>query len=355
MKERKDKRKGNFRKNWKKRMTGCALSALCLAISSGLSGCGISRGTDAVSGTLAQPGQETKKEEKDLEFSRRFYLTSPDHLQLLTAEELEDWETSGTEERALEKGKTGWGIVLADFPKEDVTMYGYLDPEKPFQGVLIQCGDSVSYFPELVYMSDSHQMPDAVSDSSGSMFTVSFHTETGKDRNRDSLWVFLRSESGTVTADCFEEEDYLSQMANRFSLSFQKGETEGTLLGQDGQVLGKADLSWAKDADITGLNIVDRVRFEPGNPARLEAEIGISAEGRKPYYGDSLAVTAPIEIMVRTYEDGSRGAEFLIGEVESRTEEREETGNMQDDAGKIKEEAEKGKGEGKPEEQGHSE
>lgn len=337
-------------------MTGCALSALCLAISSVLSGCGSSRGTDAVSGTLAQPGQklqETKKEEKDLEFSRRFYLTSPDHLQLLTAEELEDWETSGTEEKALEEGKTGWGIVLADFPKEDVTMYGYLDPEKPFQGVLIQCGDSVSYFPELVYMSDSHQMPDAVSDSSGSMLTVSFHTETGKDRNRDSLWVFLRSESGTVTADCFEEEDYLSQMANRFSLSFQKGETEGTLLGQDGQALGKADLSWAKDDEITGLNIVDRVHFEPGNPARLEAEIGISAEGRKPYYGDGLAVTAPIEIMVRTYEDGSRGAEFLIGEVESRTEEREEAGNLQDDAGKIKEEAEKG--EGKPEEQGHSE
>lgn len=361
MKEREDRRKETFRKNWKKRMAGCSLLALCLSISSGLSGCGLSSGTGAVSGTLAQPGQElqeTPKEEKDLEFSRRFYLTSPDHLQLVTAEELEDWETSGTEKKELEEGKTSWGIVLAEFPREQVTMYGYLDPERLFQGVMIQCGDSVSYFPELVYMSDSHQMPDAVSDGSGSMFTVSFHAETGKDRKRDSLWVFLRSESGTMTADCFEEEDYLSQMANRFSLSFQKGEPEGTLLRQDGQALGKADLSWAKDAEITGLNISDRVCFEPGNPARLETEIGISAEGRKPYYGDDLAVTAPIEIVVRTYEDGSRGAEFLIGEVEPLTEEglaeeREETGKIKDEAGEIKEEAEKGAG--KTEEQGHSE
>ena len=269
-----------------------------------------------------------------------------------------NWETSGTEKKELEEGKTSWGIVLAEFPREQVTMYGYLDPERPFQGVMIQCGDSVSYFPELVYMSDSHQMPDAVSDGSGSMFTVSFHAETGKDRKRDSLWVFLRSESGTMTADCFEEEDYLSQMANRFSLSFQKGEPEGTLLRQDGQALGKADLSWAKDAEITGLNISDRVCFKPGNPARLETEIGISAEGRKPYYGDELAVTAPTEIVVRTYEDGSRGAEFLIGEVEPLTEEslaeeREETGKIKDEAGEIKEEAEKGAG--KTEEQGHSE
>lgn len=337
-------------------MTECALLVLCLSVSSGLSGCTNSRRTDAVSENLAQPGQElqkTKKEEKDLEFRRRFYLTSPEHLQLLTAEELEEWETSGTDGKALEEGKTGWGIVLADFPREEVTIYGYLEPERPFQGVLIQCGDSLSYFPELVYMSDSHQMPDAVSDSSGSMFTVSFHTEMGEDRNRDSLWVFLRSESGTMTADCFEEEDYLSQMSNRFSLSFQKGEPEGTLLGQDGQALGKADLSWAKNAEITGLNIVDRVRFEPGNPARLEAEIGISAEGRKPYYGDGLAVTAPIEITVRTYEDGSRGAEFLIGQVEPRTEEREEAEKIQDETGKINEEAEKGTG--RSEEQGYSE
>ena len=209
MKEREDRRKETFRKNWKKRMAGCSLLALCLSISSGLSGCGLSSGTGAVSGTLAQPGQElqeTPKEEKDLEFSRRFYLTSPDHLQLVTAEELEDWETSGTEKKELEEGKTSWGIVLAEFPREQVTMYGYLDPERPFQGVMIQCGDSVSYFPELVYMSDSHQMPDAVSDGSGSMFTVSFHAETGKDRKRDSLWVFLRSESGTMTADCFEPD-----------------------------------------------------------------------------------------------------------------------------------------------------
>ena len=102
----------------------------------------------------------------------------------------------------------------------------------------------------------------------------------------------------------------------------------------------------------------DRVCFKPGNPARLETEIGISAEGRKPYYGDELAVTAPIEIVVRTYEDGSRGAEFLIGEVEPLTEEslaeeREETGKIKDEAGEIKEEAEKGAG--KTEEQGHSE
>ena len=67
---------------------------------------------------------------------------------------------SGTEKKELEEGKTSWGIVLAEFPREQVTMYGYLDPERPFQGVMIQCGDSVSYFPELVYMSDSHQMPD---------------------------------------------------------------------------------------------------------------------------------------------------------------------------------------------------
>lgn len=52
-------------------------------------------------------------------------------------------------------------------------------------------------------------------------------------------------------------------------------------------------------------------------------------------------MTAPIEIVVRTYEDGSRGAEFLIGEVEPLTEEglaeeREETGKIKDEAGEIK-------------------
>lgn len=311
----------------KKKKARVILLALCLAAASGLAGCNISPRTAVLTENPVLPEEEVQKSEtneKELEFRQRFYLASPDNLQLVTMEELKDWENSGKPEKELQEGKTGWGMVLAEFPGEQITMYGYLDEEMPFQGVIIRCGDSVSYFPELVYLSDSYQMPDAVSDSSGSLLTVSFHAGTGEKRDRDLLCVFLKSESGTMTADFFTEEDYLSQMANRFSLSFKKGESEGTLLRQDGKDLGKADLSWARDAEITGLKVSERVHFKPGNPAQLEAEVGITAEGKKPCYGDGLTVTAPIEILVRAYENGSRGVEFLIGEVEQKTEQESE-------------------------------
>ena len=126
-----------------------------------------------------------------------------------------------------------------------------------------------------------------------------------------------------MTADFFTEEDYLSQMENRFSLSFQKGEQTGTLIRQDGKELRQADLSWAGEGQITGLNVADRVHFTPGSPVQMDVEIGITAEGGEPRYEEGLTVTAPIEILIRTYGDGSRGAEFLVGEVEQKAEETE--------------------------------
>ena len=317
----------NRKKNHRRiKRAGVSLLALWVMASAGLAGCSVSHRTAELSADLTQPGQEVqeaKTEEEELDFRCRFYAASPDNLQLLTAEELEKWEESEKREEELREGKSGWGTVLADFPDLQVTMYGYLDPEKPFQGVMIRCGDSVSYFPEIVYMSDSCQMPDVEPDSSGSMFTVSFHSETGTKRSRDLLCVFFKSESGTMTADFFTEEDYLSQMGNRFSLSIQKGEQKGTLIRQDGKELGQADLSWAGEEEITGLNVADRVHITLESPVQMDVEIGITANGKEPRYKEGLTVTAPIEILICTYEDGSRGAEFLVGEVEQKAEETE--------------------------------
>lgn len=285
------------------------LFALCiLGLAAGVSGCGI-RGE---AGVIAQGAPQTgaagqeEKDGADYGFRERFYALSPDSLEILELDEAKE---------AVEQERYGWGLVLAEFPEDDTAFYGYMDGEKPRQGVMIRCGDNVSYFPDIVYMSEEMELPDIYLDRGRSLMVASFHAESGRSRERDTLYAFSKSAAGTVTGEPFRTEDYLGQMENRFSLSYQPGEDTGKLVGQNGEMIAGVDLSWAGGAAITGLNVVDRVRFTAGNPAKLQVEIGITAEGRAPYYGENITVTAPVELVCRSYGDGLKKVSFLIGEV----------------------------------------
>ena len=90
-------------------------------------------------------------DDADLRFRERFYALSPDSLEVTDAE---------TAEKAASEGGEGLGILLAEFPQDDISVYGYVDAEKPWQGVMIRCGDNVSYFPDIVYLSESREMPE---------------------------------------------------------------------------------------------------------------------------------------------------------------------------------------------------
>ena len=126
-----------------------------------------------------------------------------------------------------------------------------------------------------------------------------------------------------MTCQEFTAEDFLGQMENRFSLSYQPGENSGKLVGQDGRLIGEVDLSWTDGAAITGLNVINRVRFIPGSTVWAEVEIGITAEGRAPYYGENLVVTAPVELKSQSYGNGTKKVSFLIGEVREKAGENQ--------------------------------
>lgn len=253
-------------------------------------------------------------DDADLRFRERFYALSPDSLEVTDAE---------TAEKAASEGREGLGILLAEFPQEDISVYGYVDAEKPWQGVMIRCGDNVSYFPDIVYLSESREMPEIYADSSNSLIIASFHAGAGEEKKRDTLYAFLKSPAGTMTCQEFTAEDFLGQMENRFSLSYQPGENSGKLVGQDGRLIGEVDLSWADGAAVTGLNVINRVRFIPGSTVWAEVEIGITAEGRAPYYGENLVVTAPVELNSQSYGNGTKKVSFLIGEVREKAGENQ--------------------------------
>lgn len=303
-----------------------AVRGFCLAVCIlGLAAAGTGWAVKGVSCALAQKLQDAdtaengKKEpsatdDADLRFRERFYALSPDSLEVTDAR---------TAEKAASEGRERQGILLAEFPQDEISVYGYMDPERPRQGVMIRYGDNVSYFPDIVYLAEDGEMPEIYTDSSQSLMIASFHAGAGEEKKRDTLYAFLKSPAGTMTGQEFTAEDFLGQMENRFSLSYQPGQNSGKLVGQDGRLIGEVDLSWADGAAITGLNVIDRVRFIPGSTVWAEVEIGVTAQGRSPYYGEHLVVTAPVELKSESYGNGTKKVSFLVGEVRKKTEENQ--------------------------------
>lgn len=291
------------------------LLAFCvLGLAAAAGGCAEKGVSHVLAQKLEKPKEEAVREpdvtdDADLRFRERFYALSPDSLKIMEPKAAGD---------AASQGEEGCGVALGEFPQEGVFLYGYMDPEKPRQGVMIQYGDNVSYFPDIVYMPESFTMPDIYADSS--MITASFHTGGQGENERDRLFVFFRNQSGTVSGQEFTAEDFLGQIENRFSLSYETGENKGKLVGQDGKLIAEVDLSWADGAAVTGLNVTDRLHFIPGKPITAEVEIGIVAEGQAPYYGEHITVTAPVEVRSENYENGTEAVSFLVGEVTKKEE-----------------------------------
>lgn len=61
----------------------------------------------------------------------------------------------------------------------------------------------------------------------------------------------------------------------------------------------------------------------PAARSGQEVEIGITAEGRAPYYGENLVVTAPVELNSQSYGNGTKKVSFLIGEVREKAGENQ--------------------------------
>ncbi|WP_343247179.1 M56 family metallopeptidase [Diplocloster hominis] len=211
-----------------------------------------------------------------------------DRLNAVTVQQLDQIQ------KTYDGSETEEVIILAELPEDQITLYGYNDTEYSDRGILIRNGEEISRF-DIEYGTSPRALPPEIYwDSVKEQLQMKILGASGTGLNIWNLYIFEKSQDGSLIKTMFQPEDYTSQLEQKISYTYDPDQQSVTLYTQE-HILRNLDTSWAGEPvmDIYWGTIVD---FELGETIHMlftpALQIG---DWAAPQYAEDADLTAAVE------------------------------------------------------------
>lgn len=232
-----------------------------------------------------------------------------------------DWEEVKADPKRF--GDSGWeeGVVLlAEFPEDELYVYGYNDEDYQYQGIIYEQRGERG-IRNIAYTTSQHQEPEIYWSSEKRLLQMALPVYTGNGVNAEALYVFEATESGYMAGGApFVLENYRGLLTIRMDYIFEN-EVLTLIDTKYDKELFQVDLSEMLDhaeaetrnRNVTGISIGYMVDFVLGDEIVMYVIPGYKLEGMEEniYYEHMPMLKTSI-----TYElsDMNTGGTYEIGE-----------------------------------------
>lgn len=185
-------------------------------------------------------------------------------------------------------GEPGWWdtrlFILAELPREDITLYGMKEEDGIYRNVAIRSGETVNYYPWSFYVG-SHDTVMSYLDYDGDgvkELAVLLYYGNGTAFSVDQLFMLEEVRPGYFEAIQFKRDDYVAQVEN--IVSYRVNEENKTItLFRDETELQNVDISWLKENEkVKNIHYGDIVRFDLTHGIVMGISPGMQINDRGP-------------------------------------------------------------------------
>ena len=200
-------------------------------------------------------------------------------------------------------------LCIAEIPDEGIKLYGYNDAEWSGQGVAIEMGEDVNYF-DWVYTSTRCLLPECYWDREKRQLQVALNSYAGTGVAAQALHVLQHYDTGTLSDNAFEINDYQDILEERIHFRFEPETGLLTLFDTSSQ--NELASVTVEEGTVTDLELGNISRFLLGEKILLQLDPGYCVEGGAiaEYPEDMPQLEA--EVLM---EDRNGEIAFSLGEI----------------------------------------
>lgn len=202
-------------------------------------------------------------------------------------------------------------ICIAEIPEEKIRLYGYNDAEVRGQGVTIEFGEDWNFF-DWIYTTTRCIMPECYWNGTDRQLQVALNVYTGTGAAAQELHVLQYHDTGTLTDNALEINDYEDMLFERIHFRFEEETGLLTLFDADnGKDLASVTV---EDGVVEGLELGWISRFLLGDQIVLQLDPGYFVE-------DGVIAEYPEDMpkleadLILGYKGGGEEITFSLGEI----------------------------------------